>query len=149
MRKALPVDDSLLPNDSPAPGPSTHEQKLQAMLAALWERSRHTVAERALQLREAAKLMQQNRLDEAARLSAVDSAHKLAGVLGTFGLPRGTELAREAEVLFGQRTRPQPAVVERLQLLMAELIILINRGPMGPAHRVPMERPPRTQDDSP
>ena len=79
----------------------SQEQKLQTMISALWERSRHTVAERAALLRTAGDLLSDNGLDEATQQQAVDSAHKLAGVLGTFGLPRGTDLAREAEVLFG------------------------------------------------
>jgi HPt (histidine-containing phosphotransfer) domain-containing protein len=101
------------------------------MLSGLWERSRHTVAERAALLKTAGELWNDNRLDAATRLRAVDSAHKLAGVLGTFGLPRGTDLAREAEVLFGQPTTPSKAEIERLQGLLAELTRLIDRGPSG------------------
>ena len=110
----------------------SQEQKLQAMISALWERSRHTVAERAQLLQSAGELWNQNRLDAATKLRAVDSAHKLAGVLGTFGLPRGTDLAREAELLFGQSTPPDKAEIERLQLLLAELTRLIERGPNPP-----------------
>ena len=129
--------DRILPNEpvstpSPAPEAQSHEQKLQAMLAALWIRSRHTVAERAALLQSAVEKMAQNRLDKATQLSAVDSAHKLAGVLGTFGLPRGTDLAREAEILFGQSTPPGKVEIERLQLLLAELTSLIERGPVDP-----------------
>ena len=88
------------------PEEQSQEQKMQSMISALWERSRHTVAERAQLLQRAGELWNDNRLDEATKLRAVDSAHKLAGVLGTFGLPRGTDLAREAEGLFGQSTPP-------------------------------------------
>jgi HPt (histidine-containing phosphotransfer) domain-containing protein len=103
------------------------------MLFALWERSRHTVAERAALLQAAAELWNDNQLDAATKLSAVDSAHKLAGVLGTFGLPRGTDLAREAESLFGQSTPPGKAELERLRHLLAELTRLIARGPARPS----------------
>ena len=102
------------------------------MLSALWDRSRHTVAERAALLQGAVEQLAQSRLDEATQLRAVDSAHKLAGVLGTFGLPRGTDLAREAELLFGQSTPPGKVEIERLQLLLAELTSLIERGPASP-----------------
>jgi HPt (histidine-containing phosphotransfer) domain-containing protein len=127
--------DRISPNESgtspsPAPEAQSHEQKLQAMLSALWDRSRHTVAERAALLQTAVEQLAQSRLDEATQLSAVDSAHKLAGVLGTFGLPRGTDLAREAELLFGQSTPPGKVEIERLQLLLAELTSLIERGPV-------------------
>jgi HPt (histidine-containing phosphotransfer) domain-containing protein len=114
-----------------APDAQSQEQKLQTMISALWDRSRHTVVERAATLRTAGDLLVANRLDEATQLSAVDSAHKLAGVLGTFGLPRGTDLAREAEVLFGQSTPPGKVEIERLQVLLAELTRLIDRGPIG------------------
>jgi HPt (histidine-containing phosphotransfer) domain-containing protein len=107
----------------------SHEQKLQTMISALWERSRHTVVERAALLRTAGELLVDNRLDQATQRSAVDSAHKLAGVLGTFGLPRGTDLAREAEELFGQSMPPSKPEIERLQVLLTELTHLIDRGP--------------------
>jgi HPt (histidine-containing phosphotransfer) domain-containing protein len=103
------------------------------MISALWDRSRHTVVERAALLRTAGDLLAHNRLDEATQMNAVDSAHKLAGVLGTFGLPRGTDLAREAEVLFGQSGKPGKTEIERLQVLLAELTHLIDRGPLGPS----------------
>jgi HPt (histidine-containing phosphotransfer) domain-containing protein len=116
----------------PSPEAQSPEQKLQTMLSALWERSRHTVVERAALLQEAGKLWSNDRLDEATRLRAVDSAHKLAGVLGTFGLPRGTELAREAEQVFGQPIPPSKVEIEQLLVLLAELTSLIDRGPVGP-----------------
>ena len=109
--------------------PQSQEQKLQTMISALWERSRHTVVERAALLRTAGELLVDNRLDQATQRHAVDSAHKLAGVLGTFGLPRGTDLAREAEELFGQSMPPSKPEIERLQVLLAELTRLIDRGP--------------------
>jgi HPt (histidine-containing phosphotransfer) domain-containing protein len=109
----------------------SQEQKLQSMISSLWERSRHTVVERAALLCTAGDLLVDNRLDQATQRSAVDSAHKLAGVLGTFGLPRGTDLAREAEELFGQKMPPSKPEVERLQVLLSELTHLIDRGPVG------------------
>jgi hypothetical protein len=94
----------------------SQEQKLQSMISALWDRSRHTVVERAALLRTAGDLLAHNRLDEA-----------------TFGLPRGTDLAREAEVLFGRSGKPGKMEIERLQVLLAELTHLIDRGPLGPS----------------
>jgi HPt (histidine-containing phosphotransfer) domain-containing protein len=114
------------------PETQSQEQKLQSMLSALWDRSRHTVAERASLLQSAGSLLSDGRLDEATRQAAIDSAHKLAGVLGTFGLPHGTELAREAEIIFGRSTPPGKKEVEHLQALLAELARLVDRGPLGP-----------------
>jgi HPt (histidine-containing phosphotransfer) domain-containing protein len=129
-RDRIPHDDNGRMESSDA---QSQEQKLQSMISALWARSRHTVVERAALLRTAGDLLKDNRLDQATQLKAVDSAHKLAGVLGTFGLPRGTDLAREAETLFGQSKPPGKMEIERLQVLLAELTHLIDRGPVGPS----------------
>ncbi len=129
----MPPDKTARTAASLPPEEQSHEQKMQTMISALWERSRHTVAERAALLQSAGELWNDNQLDAATKLRAVDSAHKLAGVLGTFGLPRGTDLAREAEGLFGQSTPPDKAEIERLQVLLAELTRLIDRGP-NPTH---------------
>ena len=127
------ASDPLTQSEPASADTLSHEQKLQTMLSALWDRSRHTVAERADLLQVAGNLWVDNRLDEATRLRAVDSAHKLAGVLGTFGLPRGTDLAREAEVRFGESTPPGKEEIDRLQVLLAELARLIELGPLRPS----------------
>jgi HPt (histidine-containing phosphotransfer) domain-containing protein len=127
-----PRSEALTDPDPIPPETQSQEQKLQIMLSALWDRSRHTVVERAALLQEAGALLTDNRLDEATRQSAVDSAHKLAGVLGTFGLPQGTELAREAEIFFGRSTPPDKKEIEQIQVLLAELARLVERGPLGP-----------------
>lgn len=112
---------------------ATPQQKLHGMLAGIWERSKKTITERIETLREAQSLAAQNNLDEPARLRAVDAAHKLAGVLGTFGLPRGTELAREAEETFGSTESLSQPIVERLGSLLAELDNLVKTA--GPSIR--------------
>ncbi|HTZ56524.1 MAG TPA: Hpt domain-containing protein [Acidobacteriaceae bacterium] len=119
--------------ESAASDPQSQEQKLQEMIASLWDRSRHTVVERAATLRAAGDLLVDNRLDAATQLNAVDCAHKLAGVLGTFGLPRGTDLAREAEIFFGRSATPSKVEIDRLRALLAELTRIIDLGPAGPA----------------
>ena len=67
-----------------------------------WEKFLPQMEERVATLEETAV-----RLASGAALSCEEQnkagadAHKLAGVLGTFGLKEGTDLAREAECLFG------------------------------------------------
>src|SRR4028119_185590 len=48
-------------------------------------------------------------LDHTLRASAERDAHNLAGSLGTFGLQRGTELARELETTFAAGRPPGAA----------------------------------------
>ena len=43
-------------------------------------------------------------LDNQTRKNAEAAAHKLAGVLGTFGLPEGSKLASKIEDLLAQET---------------------------------------------
>ena len=115
--------------------PESKQKKLQVLLAGLWEKSRQTIADRIEILQQARSLAAAGKLDEPARLRAADSAHKLAGVLGTFGLPRGTELAREAEELFERHATAgaagSPAIegpeLERLSSLLDDLAGLIQK----------------------
>jgi HPt (histidine-containing phosphotransfer) domain-containing protein len=104
----------------------SRQQKIQSMLAGIWERSKTTVVQRVEILREARTAAGKGQLDEPARLRAVDAAHKLAGVLGTFGLPRGTELAREAEETFGKIKTLSRADFERLGIILDELEYLVR-----------------------
>jgi HPt (histidine-containing phosphotransfer) domain-containing protein len=127
MMPPPPSDD---PSQRSTPGnPEDREnrqQKLHVMLAGIWERSKTTLAERVEILRQVTAAAASNSLDDPGRARAVDSAHKLAGVLGTFGLPRGTELAREAEETFGRRQVLSPTDVARLGVLIDELDCLLK-----------------------
>jgi HPt (histidine-containing phosphotransfer) domain-containing protein len=72
--------------------------KLHDLLATLWCRSQDTIAERLEALRSSYGRLLENSADETARRTGADAAHKLAGILGTFGLPAGTEFARQTEM---------------------------------------------------
>lgn len=108
-----------------AAGLQSPDDKLKAMLAALWLRNRGAVLDRVAILREALAQAAEGRLDEKSRLRAVDAAHKLAGVLGTFGLPQGTEFAREAEETFGD---PLPVGIdcERMRRIVKNLTEMVR-----------------------
>ena len=73
---------------------------LNQVLDQLWVRFLPEIEERVNVLAAAAASLQRGKLDATEREAAHSAAHKLAGVLGTFGLARGTELARELEVAF-------------------------------------------------
>jgi HPt (histidine-containing phosphotransfer) domain-containing protein len=76
----------------PAGQPSLTEAMNQ-----LWIRFLPQIEERVTVLEAAAIALAGGSLDSAQREQASSAAHKLAGVLGTFGLVEGTDLAREAE----------------------------------------------------
>jgi HPt (histidine-containing phosphotransfer) domain-containing protein len=78
----------------PEPSRALHE-----LLEALWNRSQALIVQRLGILGEAQRRLQADANDSGARVEGADAAHKLAGILGTFGMPKGTELARAAEEL--------------------------------------------------
>ena len=67
----------------------------------LWAKHQPQMEVRAAILRTAAAHLASGMLTEDEQQQAAAEAHKLAGVLGTFGLTEGTDLAREAEDLLG------------------------------------------------
>ena len=76
------------------------ENQLQAMLRVLWKNNRATIDERVRRLRETQTRLSAGQMDAASRKEAESAAHKLAGVLGTFGLPEGSRIASSIELLF-------------------------------------------------
>jgi HPt (histidine-containing phosphotransfer) domain-containing protein len=78
---------------------SSQAEKLQEMLQAMWRASRPAILERVQTIRDAEKMLAAGSLDDSARKNAESAAHKLAGVLGTFGLSQGTQLASQLEAL--------------------------------------------------
>lgn len=69
------------------------------LISALWERSVPLISSRLHGLDVACEAAVIGRLSPMMRRGAADTAHKLAGSLGMFGYPRGTDLAREIEQL--------------------------------------------------
>jgi HPt (histidine-containing phosphotransfer) domain-containing protein len=76
--------------------------KIEAMLLVMWKSSRPTVAERIGTLRNAQERLAEGALDRITRKDAESAAHKLAGVLGTFGIPQGSALSSKIESLLAQ-----------------------------------------------
>jgi HPt (histidine-containing phosphotransfer) domain-containing protein len=72
------------------------------ILDTMWAKFLPDIRERVNVLELAVAAASAGKLDSALRASAQSAAHKLAGTLGTFGLQRGTELARELELRFAR-----------------------------------------------
>jgi HPt (histidine-containing phosphotransfer) domain-containing protein len=100
--------------------------KLHDLLATLWARSRETIGERLDVLRSTHRALSANATDKRARKAGVDAAHKLAGILGTFGLPDGTNLARKAEVMLGSTSPVRSLDLEFLQRTIDQLHQMIE-----------------------
>jgi len=111
---------------SPHAAPEEVTGKLHDLLATLWSRSQQNIRERLDVLRTAHRTLRANPTDTNARRAGADAAHKLAGILGTFGLPEGTKLARRIEVMLDSAAPVRPFDLEGLQRTIDQLHQMIE-----------------------
>ena len=103
------------------------QPELNAALDRLWKQFLPQIEERVAVLEAASSALSDGTLTDDQREGAQAAAHKLAGVLGTFGLTKGTILAREAEMLYSGDA--DPATASQLTEISAQLRSLIaERG---------------------
>lgn len=91
---------------------------LHPLLASIWQRNLPLIHERVALLSVAATQTSAGHLTPSARRDACDIAHKLAGSLGMFGYPQGTQIARQLEVLLDAET---PVLGDQLSELTSAL----------------------------
>ncbi len=94
-------------------------------LNRLWKQYLPTMEERVAILEKAARNLATRELSEEERAEANGAAHRLAGVLGTFGLTQGTDLAREAEILYSGENGTDPGDAQRLAEIAEQLKAMI------------------------
>jgi HPt (histidine-containing phosphotransfer) domain-containing protein len=105
------------------PAPS----QLSEAMNRLWQKFLPQMEQRLATLQDAAaRLASGAGLSEEEQAAAAGEAHKLAGVLGTFGLTEGTELAREAELLCEGRLDTSPDAVTRLAAIGEKLKAMVE-----------------------
>jgi len=103
----------------------TQQQAMTEALNRLWNQFRPQMVERVSLLEAANQALSVNKLSKDQRGKANSAAHKLAGVLGTFGLTKGTVLAREAELLYSGDAEPDPNALPRLNEIAEQLKSLV------------------------
>jgi len=106
--------------------PAQPDATVSQAIDGLWERFLPDIRERVAVLEAAAKAVAERKLSEKLREAAQAAAHKLAGVLGTFGLARGTVLARELELTFARESLPGPDASAELAAIAAELRAMVE-----------------------
>ncbi len=92
----------------------------------LWARFLPEIRSRIVTLEAAAASTMVQTLGATERAAAASAAHKLAGVLGTFGLTRGTELARQMELAFADRCVPDAEAGAQFASMAAELRNMVD-----------------------
>ena len=99
---------------------------LAAALDRLWTKFLPEIRERVSTIELAVRSLSEGGLDTERQHAAGSAAHKLAGVLGTFHLERGTELARELELIFLGAEAPCPDSAPHLAAMVADLRSVVN-----------------------
>jgi HPt (histidine-containing phosphotransfer) domain-containing protein len=81
------------------------QQAVAEAMNRLWVQYLPQIEERVRTLELTAAAYKDGSLTSEQRERGADAAHKLAGVLGTFGLTEGTLLAREAEEFYSREAQ--------------------------------------------
>jgi HPt (histidine-containing phosphotransfer) domain-containing protein len=104
-------------------------QELETMLQTLWQSNYGILLERIRVLRKAQQRLATGSLDNLTRKDAEAAAHKLAGVLGSFGLPQGSALASRIETALAQEPLLNVERVQELKAWLDELEAVIESRP--------------------
>jgi HPt (histidine-containing phosphotransfer) domain-containing protein len=105
---------------------ATPQQSMTEALDRLWTRFLPQIKERVAVLEAANRALALDKLSKDQRGEANSAAHRLAGVLGTFGLTKGTVLAREAELLYSGDAEPDPNSLPRLKEIAQQLEAIVG-----------------------
>ena len=108
------------------------EPSAEEAVRTVWERRRPETVSRIGVLEEVTVALVEDRLDDQLKRDGIEAAHKLAGSLGSFGYPRGSELAFLAEALLGREEPLQSNEAPRLAEWVDGLWTEIDRPPGVP-----------------
>jgi HPt (histidine-containing phosphotransfer) domain-containing protein len=106
--------------------PDIDPSSLAEVLDQMWTTYLPQTHERVATLISAAQAFALGPLSATEQEEAQSAAHKLAGVLGTFGLPRGTGLARELEHIYSHPIAPSAELAAKLASMAEELRSIIE-----------------------
>lgn len=95
------------PQNNQAEKPVEHRERHIEALTTAWSKYRSKYQQQLTNLDSAIKALKQGKITTSDRLSAIVTAHSLAGSLGLFGFDRGSQLARQLEQLLQGEQNPQ------------------------------------------
>jgi HPt (histidine-containing phosphotransfer) domain-containing protein len=105
------------------------DEGLDAAIAALWRDAQPRALERVEVLEAAVAALAADGIDAPLSAAAEREAHKLAGALGTFGMPAGSTHARSIELRLAGGAGP--ADTPELARGVAALRAIVEAGPGG------------------
>lgn len=105
------------------------QAKVQAVVARLWDKLKASLESKFLLFEQAIAQIDRGTIDIEIQQQAKLEAHRLIGSLGTFGLPQGSEVAREMEKLFQAESLGQEQV-KQFEELLEQLKQVVEIGPV-------------------
>lgn len=93
----------------------------RSRVAQIWQQTKHASFNRLAVLEQAVQAMKSGELEANWRRNATQSAHKLAGSLGTFGFPEGSQIAKQLEMLLSSELALQPGDMAQMARLVEAL----------------------------
>jgi HPt (histidine-containing phosphotransfer) domain-containing protein len=105
--------------------PDASAKEMEELLQNLWTKNYGLLEERLKLIRDAYDRLAAGSLDNQTRCDAESAAHKLAGILGTFGLPQGSALASKIETSLAKESTSTSEFAPQLQSWLTELEAII------------------------
>lgn len=99
--------------------------RVRSTVAQIWTEVKGISFDRLAILEQATQALQTGNCDDALRQQATQNAHKLAGALGSFGLPVGSTIARELETLWEAMT---PDLASHQITRLTHLVTLLRQA---------------------
>ena len=110
------------------------QREVASAVSGVWEKFRGATLDRVGAIEGAVRALAAGELGVEQRRDAEREAHRLAGAVGTFGFPRGSEIAREIETILQGEGRIGEEGASRLGELVKELRAELERAaPASPA----------------
>jgi diguanylate cyclase (GGDEF)-like protein len=100
-------------------------------IAEIQHRFQRSLEQRVNVLRTAERSLQAGKLTSEQQVIAKAEAHRLAGSLGTFGYPHGSDLAKLIENLLLESTTPEKLKALRMHQLLLELDRELSKPPVA------------------
>ncbi len=107
----------------------SNSKEMDDLLQSLWTKNYGLLQERLKLIRDAYDRLAAGSLDNQTRTDAESAAHKLAGILGTFGLPQGSTLASKIETSLAKEAPAGPEFAPQLQSWLTELEAIVASRP--------------------
>jgi DNA-binding response OmpR family regulator/HPt (histidine-containing phosphotransfer) domain-containing protein len=114
-------NDVVVARSSPPNSGEVAQSDTPQLLTAIWDRYYDQTIDRVEIVDRAIAALKAGSLSTETRLQACQSAHALAGALGTFGLPLGSQAAKQIELLLDANLDLTPAQIPQLQSGLEDL----------------------------